>query len=1075
LKEKKQQPDNPQAMRAKTGAKHKMRAPLPPPDAFRCAHWLATMAFIRVEASHSGSIQSWIWAKWHQFTKYTLKHEKTKLFGTTIFSYGTSFAASAAVFGISTAVGAIVGTGGGPIGTVIGVGVGAGVGATAALVTFTAGVLANLLQNKHSRKEISDRLTNTNEDYEKALTAKKKNDEEDRSGHWYIVTENNETLDKIALRYEKSGITFEQIWNHERNKQVRDYCRKKTPGQITQSEVLLPEETKVWIPIKLGPDYLKSGMSEEITNLSYLVMNSLRDSVVHLRLAMKARQRMVDQGGGLTGGIRYVPGENETIDTLVANVKRRHPKLDITKESILNYEKNAPQSYWYRTLGNESFDEICELSNSKWYDLLEHESNQEVRDYFLSRDLNPAKPESRQARIGEDVARVFVPGLISDKARSTRYRIHEFNGRLSQVTQGKTNYLDPAKPVWIPGVGDLEINNCDDMINKCQPALEYFHHLNKARNYVLPCLNLCRMYLDVFEELTFYLNWARDEVEAAVLDYMQRGDHKNCYLSNEFIALENDHSRMTGTEPKPQWQQLQHSCIRIPLQQLKNPINQPKTYQVSGDDETIESIAAKVNVPAYAILAHNFSKGNIGKEKVKFNADARKWELVTPMIAKGMTLEIPPPNPLDTLVYTDLPSRVETVRLARNRDVDKSSAQFGAKPFARAMIGEVDIQELKSDLDKIIDEYNTILADNRQWHSDKWREAKSDKRRFYCFYGDLLHQHDMPDLATRFAHTWRNEDFKSTQAEKASLYTDAALTVLFGAVEGAAGKGLESIFMATGLDKSHLVFNGLSQAAFDPQGGLTKIIEGNVGQELARVGTKEGINQGWSKGEGVGKTVIQSLVFPALIGKTAGKAETNRITKDGILDFRRERMALATPRLNVGQSGSQEKALKEAAKEANELIPKISRHFLNAWNRWFYDLYPKVEALENNKSRPGKGLTGCRDSYRHLKSLYEYQHELDKVERYLLAALSFSLRVRCWESYLTQDAGEVWDNLEKTAGNWILNGDHSACSPKGHCYGPSPEDESKPVRPLLDRKPALPDKKGDHLKKKIVVKNEDLE
>ncbi|MBU0982232.1 MAG: hypothetical protein KKA42_00050, partial [candidate division Zixibacteria bacterium] len=188
------------ATRVRTGLKHNVKVPLTPPDAFRCSHWLATMAFVRTERSHKGSKWSWLKAKWHGFAKYQWKHEKTKMFGEKVFSLGASAAASGAAFGISTAIGAAVGVAGGPVGIGIGAAVGAVVGAITAAVTITGSLVASHLQHRSSRKQIYDRLTSSKYDYREELDKRVKSDKSNPRGHWHIVVEEGETLDQIVQR-----------------------------------------------------------------------------------------------------------------------------------------------------------------------------------------------------------------------------------------------------------------------------------------------------------------------------------------------------------------------------------------------------------------------------------------------------------------------------------------------------------------------------------------------------------------------------------------------------------------------------------------------------------------------------------------------------------------------------------------------------------------------------------------------------------------------------------------------------------------------------------------------------------
>ncbi len=1060
-----------------SGKKSKVRASLSDDDAFRCAHWLSAMAFLRTKTSHTQSVGSWIKSQWHEFSKYKWKHEKKKMFGTKAFSLGTTATASLTAWGITTAVGGAIGTVGGPLGTIIGIFAGATVGVivsvAAATVTFTAEQVANRLQYKSGRKIIYDRLTESDYDYREDFKKRFK-DDEDTNGHWYVIQKKRMTLEKIVLMYEQHGLEFETIWQHPKNEKIVDFCKKSSP-LIINSQVELKKNAEVWIPIKLKGDFLKEGMSNEIYNLSYLVKHSFRDSIVHLRQAVKIHRKMVGDGGGLSGGVYYVPGQNETIAEVVENVKKAYPELRFTITDIIHHEKNSPASYWYDTVEYDTLSIVARKHNIKPRIIFEHAENHELQEHFIKLKIDPRIKDQRNDINVDSIKKIYIPCGLPEEANRDRVRIKESGGELKLSRKTHPEYMNAGEKIWIPSITTYtaeSFKDCDQMIYLTQPVFEYTHHLNKAKNYVLPCLNLCRMYLDVFEEMSVYRQQAQEIIEGAVLQYMKEGDHKRCYLIPAFDNLEADYRRAFAGSSwySPAWHTLRQvghavtppkkrpkfKCLRTALKRAKRDGGKPTTYTVSGDAETFETIAQQLNVPAQALAAHNAKKHKVTEEAVKYDKDKKEWTIKQPILKSGTELDVPPNNRLDRILYHWVWEKIGLELLGPKKSSKDFASNYKDSNIAQIAIAEIDTHEIRESLDKIIDKYNKDLAKNRERHQKDWDAANPDKKRFLYYCGDVLHQHDMPDSAKRVRHLFRNIWNKTTKGEKSEWAIKGILDVFVtapvsGGVSGGMDPGLAAIGLKHGASSVLLwginpITSGFSQASVS-----TSI--SNVQKAGTSIIMKEGIGLAGSMSEEISDQVI-SLV-PKLVNLKYEKNKDKRIADAHILDFRRERMALSALEQSPKSLAKDEKVMKEAAKDINDTFVKISRHFMRAWHKWFEHVYPRIEKIEANESDPNRGITGCRNAYKYLRDLYEFRHELDKAERYLLAALSLSLRIRGWEVSLSQVETELWENLEKTAGEFIKNSEHIDCKRKKtvghrHCYGKSDGDPAKPHRPLKD-------------------------
>ncbi|MBU0982592.1 MAG: hypothetical protein KKA42_01895, partial [candidate division Zixibacteria bacterium] len=857
-------------------------------------------------------------------------------------------------------------------------------------------------------------------------------------------------------------------------------------AQIPQSEVPLPKNTKVWVPCEFGP-------KDEVYNLSYLVKHSIRDSVVHVRLAVDIHDQMINKDATLTEGVNYVPGTDETIDTVVTNVKARYPKLRFSKAGIIGHENNG-LSFWHMTAPRETLEDISKKTNCPWYDIVEHDANGPLRDIYMTAGRDPVDPAVRGSVLVDSVARVFIPLGIPEEVRSQRHRIREFNGKLHIVKQGKQNFLTPGKAIWIPSENVLSATSfadCDHAVQVCQPAFEFIHHLNKARNYILPAMNLCRTYLDIYEVLSGYLDVARTEIEGAVTEYMRKGDHKKCNLRGEWASMVvTFDSRKHGALKKAVFgirtKGYNYACMRSALQNVRKRAGKPEVYSVAGSDETFESIAAAKGVPVHALIAHNYQAGKIDRETVTYDADKDEWKIKTATLSSGTSLEIPPPNKIDRMLYNGL---WRNLGIGVGPGSTNFSADYAGNLFAQASITEMDIKELADDLDKSIEDFYAALAKNRDFHQNNWNRAKPEDRRYYCFYGDVLHQHDMPSIATQMKHKGRNVWKRTTRAEATQFAVDSTAKILFGSIDQALGPLKNAGLDRIGKSGSFLAQQGWSAL----RGAVTHqdmapiffcLFLGEVQREGGNIVLREAVDKGGTQGVSLlrDQVIMGKVVMPTL-KKVVGASDSSvkqRITQEHVLDFQKERLTLSAHWTDKKHLKDKQRALNEAARETDELMIKISRHFMHAWDRWFGDVFPRLEHLEQYKKDRNLGLTGCRDCYKHLQSLYEFQHELDKSERYLMAATSLVYRLRAWEAYLSTIEKDLLATLDKSAGTWVRAGDHSNClrSKKiGHrnCYGPKEGEASQPARPLRDRPPQTPEKAEPTLSKNISVSDRDIE
>ena len=218
-------------------------------------------------------------------------------------------------------------------------------------------------------------------------------------------------------------------------------------------------------------------------------------------------------------------------------------------------------------------------------------------------------------------------------------------------------------------------------------------------------------------------------------------------------------------------------------------------------------------------------------------------------------------------------------------------------------------------------------------------------------------------------------------------------------------------------------------------------------------------------------------------GKLSGDKSKEAVTEAHRLNFRKERIAVAAQLTDLKGADRDQMSLKHAAKITDDLFMKISRHAHWAFGKLQGDLVPMLGQLEKNSGEVGYGLKGCGDSTRHLRTLYEFQHQVDKMERYTVSALAFTKNLFDFEIHLSGVEEELREVLGKSAGKWIEEGDHTRCLKGGirvkgkatltkrHCYGPHKNGTGKPSKPLRSRpkwdKPARPSTSGRKKKSEL--------
>jgi len=1122
----------------KSGERVTVRRKMDEKDAFRCAHWLSSMAFLRVERSHIGNILSKLRSDKHYKRYVTERHQKE-------IDQIEAVAGTAVTLG-STGVGALIGTAIFP-----GLGTGAGllIGAFIGLATTAIGIgmekAFSEAKRKTGRAEIKSRLTKSDFDYRKEIRERQREDEIDRSGHLYRVAK-GDTLAKIARRYRNvpltkeyrraevqkrgrrlksllrrcrvlkgstrvskktfekakedlkrqahslrkvkdpgSKVTLYDILNHPKNEDIVYDCRTRAPFFVPREAVSLNPfkgsfnnlihtevmyDLDVWIPGEINRELDLAVIADDLHDMGYLSTCSLRDSVMHLCRATDILDRESRRSRGLVDGLALAPAFDDTIESFAESVDNSYPWLKPSLVQLVEHPENGNEPYVFETFQGDTLAQVEATAGCPWDRVLYHSRNRDLRNVFVRAGVNPESKEVRESTPIPRDMKIYVPRRLPYSQWEQVVRLDFVGGRLTE-REGHAGGLDPTEPIWIPSgrsYSKKSFSSCDDMIQKCDAAAEFTHHLNKTRNYLLPTLNLAVMYLETFGEIDNQYVEAKELIESAVLRHMRAGAHQKCELGYAFKKLAKDCSKLNKERKKPD-----KKLSKMTLSSFNCILAAHHEATRSEAGETIDivkgsslsKIAQANGIPLQALLVKN-------KEKVQSDSTngngANNDHGVNLTAMENDSWNRPRRNAIDEYVY----------RLGLNRlGIDQSSkygghldlhSSFEDNFWAKLSENTVSREELDKELRDMAQKLRKRLAKNRSWHADRWTKAKGGERRFYHFYSDLLQRHDMPSKTTQLRHWFTNIDKRETDKEKIEFVATSAVKMVAGVIIDAGKTGAnEGIKKLLKVDTGYLeLFKAVMKKT-------------NIGRQLSA----EILDNAASKSGDKLQELIEAI--PGWVAdKCAASAIETRISSNGLLGFDRERMIRSIQASGGDELSHKQKTFLEAAKELEDLFPKLSRHTLAARQALESSVMPMFAADVATGAKKGPQIASCQDAYEKLRLLYELQHERDKAVRYLLSILSIALRLTAWEEKLSESEKRMFDNLVKSAyafigdeSIWLKSKDglvrnekgleatqkrHEDClkSKRLYCYGPSassPDNSRRPLGVRDDRPPDSPD------------------
>lgn len=301
----------------------------------------------------------------------------------------------------------------------------------------------------------------------------------------------------------------------------------------------------------------------------------------------------------------------------------------------------------------------------------------------------------------------------------------------------------------------------------------------------------------------------------------------------------------------------------------------------------------------------------------------------------------------------------------------------------------------------IAKEMQESIVVNKAWSAAYFPDVvagySSGIARYSIFKKDMLERYDDPGIWKKSSHKVQNYNMAKSKAEKGADVLTEGLQI--GALVGGACIG----------------------------DAFTAPIEGASGMwnefalKVAKTASKKGT-----------QVASKAIVFGYTKATKAGKG-LGYEAKSHLLPITKERFEFAQEEALKDDDGKQ---YKEGAIQLEQVFKKIQRHYLNAH-----------EVLETLKSDLEETLTNeegqlelpptCGAVYSYATRLYEFHHEFDKMERYLISLLSFVGDLICHAKELSDKEEALIDFFgRETGGTGYESSDEE-----------SPEEKEKPTTP----------------------------
>jgi len=535
-----------------------------------------------------------------------------------------------------------------------------------------------------------------------------------------------------------------------------------------------------------------------------------------------------------------------------------------------------------------------------------------------------------------------------------------------------------------------ELARCDQYVKHAKPAMRFLHELDKFRNYLLPCLNMTVFCLDEFVSLSGEWKTRQELVEDAINRFQKKNNHSKCGR----------------------------------FKRVKDVLT-PGKFK-------------------------SFFKSILHFKSECYDESKRP----------------------DIYLYHGEPG--ESTGSGKKTSGDKSSGRTGSpKPKT------LDIEKLK----EMQTGFATTLQDEVKF--DKLRVSGAStpgtppgNMRAEKFLADVAKAYDKPGYLDQLSHRIQNFNMATTKFEKFSCFVEHGTSVAKEALGGniiPSIMGFFSISKGSPLDVTKKVLDKVESAVHKGAAVAQKAIEN---QEAKSAGSA---NDYFTLADGSNPYIIESDVLKTIKNEMSLdtpmkrivameykiyedefaeiKAELDEKLDKGEIDEEAHEQGMAElnhvfygvkkekVKRQVHRSG---KAAKKAAIGVERTFKQLDYHYKKA--RDYVKLFHEIDGMAEKRKELKIGLRSCNQCYRYANMLYEYHHELEKMERYLMGSISVVAQLS--EEAITYGhyAKPVWKVFDQWTGDWIREDrNHEHCldrigtfSKGKYCYGPSSKTGAAP-------------------------------
>mgnify|MGYP001115281139 CR=1 FL=1 len=530
-----------------------------------------------------------------------------------------------------------------------------------------------------------------------------------------------------------------------------------------------------------------------------------------------------------------------------------------------------------------------------------------------------------------------------------------------------------------------ELARCDEYIKHAKPAMRYLHELDKFRNYLLPSLNMCVFCLDEFESMSREWKTRQELVEDAINRFQKKNDHGKC-----------------------------------------------------GRFKRVKDVLTPGKLKSFLKSITHFKSECYDQSK----------------------------RP-DIYLYQGQPG--QSAGSGKKSGGEQSSGQSGS-PRPKTL-EVVKLKEMQS-------EYAVALQEAIKY--DQLRVAgvqhpgttPPGNQRAERFLADVAKVYDQPGYLDQLSHRIKNYDMSTTKFEKFSCFAEHGFSVTTKAL---AGGIIPSVYKfgtkAAGVATNKVVKFSLS--------ATEKIGKAVADKASKAIDNKQARDSGsaddyYTFADGSNPYIMESDVLKTIKNEMSLDTPIKRIIAmeykiyedeyeeiKGELDEKLDKGEIDEDAYQQGmaelnhvfygvkkervkrQKQRSGKSAKKAAIGVERTFKQLDYHYKKA--RSYVKLFSEIDDMAEKRKELKIRLRSCNQCYRYAYLLYDFHHELEKMERYLMASISVVAQLSEEAVTYGEYVPAIWQVLDGATGGWIReDSNHEHCLDristfkKGkYCYGPN--------------------------------------